>query len=513
MTLHYGLGAYPAAVAGAIKAGCDARAGRLAEAELELARATPHLTATWHALRPRARPRGARGAPLRRRRDRRGGRTGARAGPGRLARRAAARGGAAGAVARRRGRSRTRPGHRRGCADGMPGGRRRGTAAGPAGVARRWRRGARRPLRGLGRGGRPGPLPGPRRVAADRTADVGGRRARAARRRRGRRSGRRRRSRPDPAHCLLDHPIAAVRGRAARRRRVVGAPGRRGAPGGARPRTPTPRSQRRRDPQRSGCGPTRRRCASRCSAPSRCDAAATRSRPRSGSAASRPGSRASCSCTAAPPSPRTCCSRRSGRDAGSATARRGLQVAISAARAVLDVPGACESRVDARERTYRLALRPDDVVDSDVFEQAAHAALAETRPGSSRDAPAAPRPCGAAIRCRRSATRAGRRPGGTASSTCRRELLATLAQSCLAAGDPFGARGRGAPARRARRAVRGRTPHADGRLRPRRAPRPRAAPVPRLPARARRRPRRRTRGADGRAAARDPRRRAGVRIA
>ena len=44
---RYGLGDYPAAAATALKAGCDARAGRLADAELELARAASHLGTTW----------------------------------------------------------------------------------------------------------------------------------------------------------------------------------------------------------------------------------------------------------------------------------------------------------------------------------------------------------------------------------------------------------------------------------------------------------------------------------
>lgn len=123
--------------------------------------------------------------------------------------------------------------------------------------------------------------------------------------------------------------------------------------------------------------------------------------------------------------------------AGSATARRGLQVAISAARAVLDVPGACESRVDARERTYRLALRPDDVVDSDVFEQVAHAALAETGPDRRAMLQSAAALWGG------DPLPEERYENWSASWRDRlvdlqAQLLATLAQSCLAAGDPFG---------------------------------------------------------------------------
>jgi LuxR family transcriptional regulator, maltose regulon positive regulatory protein len=57
-------------------------------------------------------------------------------------------------------------------------------------------------------------------------------------------------------------------------------------------------------------------------------------------------------------------------------ARRSLQVAISAARSVLDVPGATESRLVSSERTYRLRLRRSDVVDAREFERAADAGLA-----------------------------------------------------------------------------------------------------------------------------------------
>ncbi|MEX2193721.1 MAG: BTAD domain-containing putative transcriptional regulator [Thermoleophilaceae bacterium] len=61
-------------------------------------------------------------------------------------------------------------------------------------------------------------------------------------------------------------------------------------------------------------------------------------------------------------------------------ARRALQVAVSCARAVLDAPGAERSAIEFAERTYRLSLSERDVVDADEFEAAAAAALSETGP-------------------------------------------------------------------------------------------------------------------------------------
>ena len=58
------------------------------------------------------------------------------------------------------------------------------------------------------------------------------------------------------------------------------------------------------------------------------------------------------------------------------SARQHLAVAVSRARKVLDLPGAQESAIEARERTYRLRLREHDSVDSAEFERAAAAALA-----------------------------------------------------------------------------------------------------------------------------------------
>jgi DNA-binding SARP family transcriptional activator len=62
-------------------------------------------------------------------------------------------------------------------------------------------------------------------------------------------------------------------------------------------------------------------------------------------------------------------------DKPAAAGRRSLQVAVSAARGVLDVPGAEASRLVAGERSYRVALAPGDSVDAYEFERAADAAL------------------------------------------------------------------------------------------------------------------------------------------
>jgi LuxR family maltose regulon positive regulatory protein len=63
------------------------------------------------------------------------------------------------------------------------------------------------------------------------------------------------------------------------------------------------------------------------------------------------------------------------RDRPPASARRGLQVAVSSARTVLDPPGAEVSRLEAADRTYRLRLAPADSHDAAEFARAAQAAL------------------------------------------------------------------------------------------------------------------------------------------
>ena len=63
-----------------------------------------------------------------------------------------------------------------------------------------------------------------------------------------------------------------------------------------------------------------------------------------------------------------------------AAGRRSLQVAVSAARAVLDAPGAESSRLAAAERSYRLVLLAGDSVDAHEFERAARAALVADGP-------------------------------------------------------------------------------------------------------------------------------------
>ena len=56
-------------------------------------------------------------------------------------------------------------------------------------------------------------------------------------------------------------------------------------------------------------------------------------------------------------------------------ARRSLQVAVSAARGVLDAPGAESSRILAAEHSYRLSLGAEDSVDASEFERASATAL------------------------------------------------------------------------------------------------------------------------------------------
>jgi DNA-binding SARP family transcriptional activator len=63
-------------------------------------------------------------------------------------------------------------------------------------------------------------------------------------------------------------------------------------------------------------------------------------------------------------------------------ARRSLQVTVSAARSVLDIPGGA-TVLETGSRMYRLSLPPTARVDADDFERLARGALAE-RPGPVR---------------------------------------------------------------------------------------------------------------------------------
>jgi DNA-binding SARP family transcriptional activator len=65
-------------------------------------------------------------------------------------------------------------------------------------------------------------------------------------------------------------------------------------------------------------------------------------------------------------------------DRAATAARHSLQVELSSARSVLDPDGAERSVLAVADRTYRLELRQRDVVDSDEFERAASAALGAT---------------------------------------------------------------------------------------------------------------------------------------
>jgi DNA-binding SARP family transcriptional activator len=65
-------------------------------------------------------------------------------------------------------------------------------------------------------------------------------------------------------------------------------------------------------------------------------------------------------------------------DADPAGARRSLQVAVSRARRVLDLPGAERSAIENLEGAYRLALTDRDRVDAEEFRVAADAALEAT---------------------------------------------------------------------------------------------------------------------------------------
>jgi ATP/maltotriose-dependent transcriptional regulator MalT/DNA-binding SARP family transcriptional activator len=59
------------------------------------------------------------------------------------------------------------------------------------------------------------------------------------------------------------------------------------------------------------------------------------------------------------------------------SARRSLQVAVSRARKVLDLPGAEQSVIESADRSYRLALRDRDTIDAEEFLASAEIALGE----------------------------------------------------------------------------------------------------------------------------------------
>ena len=63
-------------------------------------------------------------------------------------------------------------------------------------------------------------------------------------------------------------------------------------------------------------------------------------------------------------------------DSAPESARRSLQVAISRARRVLDLPGAARSAIENLDGAYRLAITDRDRIDADEFSAAAEAALA-----------------------------------------------------------------------------------------------------------------------------------------
>ena len=120
------------------------------------------------------------------------------------------------------------------------------------------------------------------------------------------------------------------------------------------------------------------------------------------------------------------------------SARRNLQVAVSAARGVLDSPGVKASRLEARDRAYRLVLRPSDTVDADDFDAAASSALALVGAGR-----------GPALRRAAALWHGDPLPEERYEDWCTvwrqrlldrfAELLEGVAADCLADGDAFGA--------------------------------------------------------------------------
>jgi DNA-binding SARP family transcriptional activator len=436
-THDYGLGAYPAAVAGAIKAGCDARAGRLAEAELELARAAPHLTATWHAydlelaraeIAARKHDAGATIVAAERAHALvRSGSLGERLRAATLLAPLLA-----GAGARTRGREVVEDAL---AACPANGGAARllalkawlsGGDAALGYVSAAWHA-AGDQVRYLVRGewARIEPLVweavAHRRldstevvvaVAAAFPAD-------------------------EPAVGLLDHPIAAVRCAAAG---VAAASGHPEAAARLYRLTTDP------DPTVAAAARTAAQRLRTDPPPLRFTLLGAFGLRRGGhEVASEEWERRVAERLTrflvlhrGEAVPEDVLFEAFWPEASPATARRGLQVAVSAARAVLDAPDTSDSRIDARQRTYRLLLQSDDVVDSDVFEQAARAALAE--PGADRRAMlerAAALWSGAPLPEERYESWSARWRERLVD--LQGELLAALAQSSLAAGDPFAA--------------------------------------------------------------------------
>ncbi len=161
------------------------------------------------------------------------------------------------------------------------------------------------------------------------------------------------------------------------------------------------------------------------------------------------------------------------------SARRGLQTAISSARAVLDLPWE-ETRLRAHDRSYALVLHDGDQVDAAAFEAAAGRALATQGPERTTAMEAAARLwTGEPLPEERySDWAAGWRER---LNSLHADVLSALAESYGRAGD------HAAAARAARALVdldpldETRPAAPDGRLRRGRATRRRPAPVPRVP--------------------------------
>ena len=119
------------------------------------------------------------------------------------------------------------------------------------------------------------------------------------------------------------------------------------------------------------------------------------------------------------------------------SARSSLQVAASRIRRVLDPPGAETSVIQSADRTYRLVLGDQDVVDAEEFRSAAEAALAEHGPRAAASAGACPRTVGRRPHARGALLRLGRRlPRAPARGYT--EVLAGTGGDARGCGRPFG---------------------------------------------------------------------------